>query len=103
MKIVSAVVIGFLAAAVLTPASAGTAEKGIGFTVPQNTEFSASKKYRRAYWPVYHADPYYRPYHHVVPSHDFIGGPDGYPGEYAARKSYGQCVLDLGYGRWRAC
>lgn len=102
MKIVSAAVIGLLAAAILAPASAGAAEKGAGFKASQSEEFSASKRYRRAYWPAYVA-PDYRPYHYIAPSHDFIGGPDGYPGEYAVRKSYGQCVLDLGYGRWRAC
>ena len=95
MKIVSAVLIGLLTAAILAPASAGAAEKGAGFTAAaQSTEFSASKKYRRAYWPAYSYD--------IVPSHDFVG-PYGYPGEYAMRKAYGQCVLDLGYGRWRAC
>lgn len=44
----------------------------------------------------------YRP-RYVAPSHDFIGGPDGYPGEYAARRAAGQCVMDFGYGRWEAC
>lgn len=38
-----------------------------------------------------------------VPSHDFVGGPDGYPGEYVMRRAAGQCVMDFGYGRWRAC
>lgn len=40
---------------------------------------------------------------HLAPSHDFIGGPDGYPGEYAVRRAAGQCVMDFGYGRWQAC
>jgi hypothetical protein len=95
MKIVSAVVIGLFAAVVLVPASASAADTNAGFRASPSTEFSASKKYRRAYWPAYS-------YHYVVPSHDFVG-PYNYPGEYAMRKSYGQCVLDLGYGRWRAC
>jgi len=45
--------------------------------------------------------PYYlRP--GVSPSFGYIG-PPGYAGEYAWRKSIGQCVEDLGYGRWAAC
>jgi hypothetical protein len=45
--------------------------------------------------------PYYlRP--GVKPSFGYIG-PPGYAGEYAWRKSIGQCVEDLGYGRWSAC
>lgn len=40
---------------------------------------------------------------YIVPSHDFITGPDGYPGEYAVRRASGQCVMDFGYGRWHAC
>ena len=45
--------------------------------------------------------PYYlRP--GVQPSFGYIG-PPGYAGEYAWRKSIGQCVEDLGYGRWSAC
>lgn len=40
---------------------------------------------------------------YIAPSHDFVGGPDGYPGEYAMRRAAGQCVMDFGYGRWRAC
>ena len=91
MKIVSAALIGLLAATILAPASAGAANESAGVTTAPNTEFSASKKYRHAYWPA-----------HIVPSHDFVG-PYGYPGEYAMRRAYGQCVLDLGYGRWRAC
>jgi hypothetical protein len=33
-------------------------------------------------------------------SMDFVGD---YPGDYAARKALGQCVIDLGYGRWMSC
>jgi hypothetical protein len=45
--------------------------------------------------------PYYlRP--GVSPSFGYIG-PPGYAGEYAWRRSIGQCVEDLGYGRWAAC
>lgn len=39
----------------------------------------------------------------IAPSNDFVGGPSGYPGEYAWRRSIGQCVMDMGYGRWRPC
>lgn len=55
---------------------------------------------RRAYV-VDSRSPYYlRP--GVRPSFGYIG-PPGYAGEYAWRKSIGQCVEDLGYGRWSAC
>lgn len=37
----------------------------------------------------------------VKPSFGYIG-PPGFAGEYAWRKSIGQCVEDLGYGRWAA-
>lgn len=33
-------------------------------------------------------------------SMDFIGP---YPGDYAARKAVGDCVIDLGYGRSMSC
>ena len=44
------------------------------------------------------------PHHarYVAPSFNFIG-PPGYPGEYAWRKSIGECVIDLGYGRFESC
>ncbi|MGD9922088.1 MAG: hypothetical protein AB7V13_11665 [Pseudorhodoplanes sp.] len=45
--------------------------------------------------------PYYRR-PGIAPSFGYIG-PPGYAGEYAWRKSIGQCVEDLGYGRWAAC
>jgi hypothetical protein len=62
------------------------------------------KTYRHAGRRAYVTDsrsPYYlRP--GVKPSFGYIG-PPGYAGEYAWRKSIGQCVEDLGYGRWSAC
>jgi hypothetical protein len=38
---------------------------------------------------------------YLVPSNDFDGG--FYAGEYAMRRAAGQCVTDLGYGRWESC
>lgn len=71
---------------------------------PQNAsnpalEFSAKKKSAK----VVVTDPYarYRALG-ITPSFGFIG-PPGYPGEYAWRKSIGQCVTDLGYGRFAPC
>jgi hypothetical protein len=62
---------------------------------------SVRKKVRRKAYVVDSRSPYYlRP--GVKPSFGFIG-PPGYAGEYAWRKSIGQCVEDLGYGRWSAC
>ncbi len=72
-------------------------------------EFSAAKKRRMLGSDATYIDALtgeiinpHRP-RYIVPSHDFIGGPDGYPGEYAVRRAAGQCVMDFGYGRWRAC
>lgn len=72
-------------------------------------EFSAAKKRRMLSPDATYIDALtgeiinpHRP-RYIVPSHDFIGGPDGYPGEYAVRRAAGQCVMDFGYGRWRAC
>jgi len=38
---------------------------------------------------------------YYVPSNDFEGG--DFPGNYALRKATGQCVIDLGYGRYEPC
>lgn len=69
---------------------------------PAHSELSAArKKARRKAVVVDSRSPYYlRP--GVRPSFGYIG-PPGYAGEYAWRKSIGQCVEDLGYGRWSAC
>lgn len=92
------------------PAAAAAEESKAPLTETQSVdEMSAAKKRR-----VIFAEPNYvdaitgeivnpfRP-HYIAPSHDFVGGPDGYPGEYAMRRAAGQCVMDFGYGRWRAC
>ena len=66
-------------------------------------EFSAARKkvWRKRYYVTDSRSPYYlKP--GVAPSFGYIG-PPGYAGEYAWRKSIGQCVVDLGYGRWAAC
>lgn len=52
-----------------------------------------------------YVDPTRSPYYlrpGVAPSFGYIG-PPGYAGEYAWRRSIGQCVVDLGYGRWASC
>jgi hypothetical protein len=43
-----------------------------------------------------------RAHHQFEPfrSMDFKGK---YPGNYASRKAAGDCVIDLGYGRWMSC
>lgn len=76
----------------------------------ERSDFSAVRKKKRQKTYVYvrrnayvtdSRSPYYlRP--GVRPSFGYIG-PPGYAGEYAWRKSIGQCVEDLGYGRWAAC
>jgi hypothetical protein len=106
MKIASVALAAVIAATSLaTPAFA--AGKGSGIASSQIEDFSSSKR-KRGYQPYYeYVDPYtgeihstYRP-KYLVPSSDFDGG--HYAGEYAWRRSLGQCVEDLGYGRWKGC
>lgn len=82
----------------------------------QQTDLSAQKrnvKKKRVYSErrarprvqVYQGDPTRSPYYlrpGVAPSFGYVG-PPGYAGEYAWRRSIGQCVEDLGYGRWAPC
>ena len=82
----------------------------------QQTDVSAQKrvvKKKRVYSQqrarprvqVYQGDPTRSPYYlrpGVAPSFGYVG-PPGYAGEFAWRRSIGQCVEDLGYGRWAAC
>jgi hypothetical protein len=58
-------------------------------------EISSARKHRR-HVRVYR---YYDPVEHNR-SFGFVGH---YPGEYAWRRTIGQTVCDLGYGRWDAC
>ena len=94
------------------PAIAASAQTVSGTSVA--SEISAQKKKKvtvRHYHRNRHAgyryadDPTRSPYYlrpGVAPSFGYIG-PPGYAGEYAWRRSIGQCVEDLGYGRWAAC
>ncbi len=67
-----------------------------------------SSQRRKAPSPFYsYIDPYtgekmtvYRP-NYLVPSNDFEGG--RYAGAYAHKRAQGQCVIDLGYGRYEHC
>lgn len=105
MKIVSFALAAVIAATSLT-APAFAAGKGPAAS-SQSEDFSASKR-KRGYSSFYHyVDPYtgevisrYRP-DYLVPSHDFDGG--YWAGEYAWRRAIGQCVEDLGYGRFKGC
>jgi hypothetical protein len=91
-------------AATAAPSHAATSEVSAG----KPGEFSAAarkkvsrKYYRKYYYVTDSRSPYYlKP--GVAPSFGYIG-PPGYAGEYAWRRSIGQCVVDLGYGRWAAC
>jgi hypothetical protein len=107
MKIASFALAAVIAATSLT-APALAADKAPANAPIQADEFSASKKKRVTYSPFYkYVDPYtgdvitrYRP-DYLVPSNDFEGG--YYAGEYAYRRALGQCVEDLGYGRFKGC
>lgn len=82
-----------LAAIVATTALAGTASAQVSkkrispfvtYTDPYTGE--PMTVYRRNYY---------------VPSNDFEGG--NFPGNYAVRRALGECVYDLGYGRFQKC
>lgn len=91
-----------------TPANAGAAATGGSQMTEQVTaqvaalagDFSAARKHRKVRQRVHiQRDDYYRSLE-ANRSFGFIGA---YPGEYARRRSLGQTVCDLGYGRWDAC
>ncbi len=106
MKIASLTLAALIAVTALT-ATAHAGGKGLDGRTSHTEEFSASKK-KRVSSPFYkYVDPYtgevitrYRP-DYLVPSNDFDGG--HYAGEYAWRRALGQCVEDLGYGRFKGC
>jgi hypothetical protein len=62
-------------------------------------EFSSARKHRRHVRVYRYYDRYYDPLEYNR-SFGFAGQ---YPGEYAWRRSIGQTVCDLGYGRWDTC
>lgn len=71
----------------LTPSAQAAAKRA--------DEASAARKHRRHVRVYRYYDPVER-----NRSFGFVGG---YPGEYAWRRSIGQTVCDLGYGRWDSC
>jgi hypothetical protein len=102
MKLASLTMAALVAA---TSLSAPAFAAGKGVSAPQIEDFSASRK-KRVHTPFYkYVDPYTNEVivgqRYLVPSSDFDGG--YYAGEYAWRRSLGQCVEDLGYGRWKGC
>lgn len=93
------------------PAAAANAQSNLPQIETIHSDVSAQKKKKvtRRYYrgPAYRYadDPTRSPYYlrpGVAPSFGYIG-PPGYAGEYAWRRSIGQCVEDLGYGRWAPC
>lgn len=96
------------AVAVVLAAATSPAARAADTDRPQlshsvHTDITARKK--KVVYRSYRDDPTRSPYYlrpGVAPSFGYIG-PPGYAGEYAWRKSIGQCVVDLGYGRWAAC
>ena len=65
-------------------------------------ELSSARKHRkqRQHVRVYR---YYDRYYDPVERNRSFGFVGQYPGEYAWRRSIGQTVCDLGYGRWDTC
>jgi hypothetical protein len=101
MKTLSAcaILLAFLA---YNPASAiaqTTSTSGAQAAANAIGEFSSARKHRRYVRVYVRRDGYYNPVERNR-SFGFVGG---YPGEYAWRRSIGQTVCDLGYGRWDTC
>ena len=74
-------------------------------TVSQRRQSQRRQWQRDGGYRPYRGDPTRSPYYvrpGVAPSFGYVG-PPGYAGEFAWRRSIGQCVEDLGYGRWAAC
>ena len=77
-------------------------------TLAQSAQAQDIPVRRKVYSPFYsYVDPLtgekqtvYRP-NYRVPSNAFEGG--RHAGEYAHRRALGQCVIDLGYGRFESC
>jgi hypothetical protein len=88
MKIIA--LVGILALVAFDPTVSTAKPK----TTAQVNQKSSHAKHRRAQT----NNPYWRlePYR----SMGFIGA---YPGEYARRKAAGECVIDMGYGRYDSC
>lgn len=65
---------------------------------PTATVKAVHKSHHTKHAKAHRANPYadLEPYR----SFGFIGP---YPGDYASRKAAGECVIDLGYGRWMSC
>jgi len=112
----SSVAIALIAIPATRPTAAANTQLDSSQVTAVHSDVSAQKKQKkkkvtsrhyRSYGPVYGYgdDPTRSPYYlrpGVAPSFGYIG-PPGYAGEYAWRRSIGQCVEDLGYGRWAAC
>jgi len=106
MKIASLALAALIAATSLAAPAFAAGKNGVAAS--QTEEFSSAKRKRAYDSPFYsYVDPYtgevitrYRP-DYLVPSNDFDGG--YYAGEYAWRRAIGQCVEDLGYGRFKGC
>lgn len=108
-----AVLFAVSAISTVKPAHAAEAQAISPHETALHSELSAQKRkvsHRRAWqrnpgYRAYGGDPTRSPYYvrpGVAPSFGYVG-PPGYAGEYAWRRSIGQCVEDLGYGRWAAC
>ncbi len=101
----------FLAPLGMHSASAQTMQASAHDATTANSDFSAQKKKKKVASQQYRYNRYGYRYSTdsapvlssscVAPSFGYIG-PPGYAGEYAWRRSIGQCVEDLGYGRWAA-
>ncbi|WP_157699667.1 hypothetical protein [Pseudorhodoplanes sinuspersici] len=109
-----AVLFAVSAVSTIQPAHAAEAQVISPHDTALHSELSAQKRkktsHRRSWqgyagYRAYGGDPTRSPYYlrpGVAPSFGYVG-PPGYAGEFAWRRSIGQCVEDLGYGRWAAC
>lgn len=66
----------------------------------QHEDFSAAKKKKRTHVDVYPAEYGYRYYY---PQAFAPGDPSWQSPELVRRRAIGECVIDLGYGRYESC
>ena len=101
MKTTPLVLAAMLAGAAFVPAGAAAKSSASehAAAIPAASDLSAAKKKKRRVR-VY---PYYYEPVYVRPRWGFADPSFTNQGEIQFRRSIGECVMDLGYGRWESC
>ena len=103
MKTTPLVLAAMLAAAAFVPAGAAAKSSASehAAAIPAASDLSAAKKKKRRVRvnPQYY---YYEPAY-MRPRWGFADPSFTNQGEIRFRRSIGECVMDLGYGRWESC